>query len=150
MHANEVYPHEMHAREVQINHKRPHTRNRLPNLFQIQKGFGKPSRPPTLQTVVRWSICRDLSLQNTSFCAKLWSGPLKIRTQVENFEPVAYDMLMIAVQLLIPKPGLQCHQCRLRVSKSKGKCRQRRYGIVLFVPCMKGMQLRIICYSGRV
>jgi hypothetical protein len=30
-------------------------------IFQIQKGFGETFRSPTLQTVMPWSICRDLS-----------------------------------------------------------------------------------------
>src|SRR2546421_1335397 len=55
IHACETPAHQMHARgmhacEVQINHKRPH------------------------------SICRDLSLQNTSFCAKRQKVPIRRRT----------------------------------------------------------------------
>src|SRR5271163_1670909 len=67
MHAREVHAHETHAYEIYAREVHAHE---IP-AHQMH------SRPPTLQTVVRWSICRDLSLQNTSFCAKLWGGPYR-------------------------------------------------------------------------
>jgi len=51
MQAHKTHAHEMHAHEV-------HLREVHALEIHARKGLGSP----TLQTVVRWLICRDLSL----------------------------------------------------------------------------------------
>src|SRR6266516_4216010 len=59
MHAHEVYPHEMHAYEMHAHKTHAYEIHALE--MYARKVLEKISRSPTLQTVVRWSICRDLS-----------------------------------------------------------------------------------------
>src|SRR5271155_2494951 len=60
MHAREMHAREMHAREMhahEVHTCEAHTYEVHALEMHVRKVLGSP----TLQTVVRWSICRDLS-----------------------------------------------------------------------------------------
>src|SRR2546430_2489084 len=60
VHAHEVHAHEVHAREMhahEVHSCEVHTYKVHALEMHVRKVLGSP----TLQTVVRWSICRDLS-----------------------------------------------------------------------------------------
>jgi hypothetical protein len=59
MHIHEVYPDEMPAHEMPAHETHAYEVHTLE--MHARKVWGEISRPPTLQTVVRWLICRDLS-----------------------------------------------------------------------------------------
>jgi hypothetical protein len=59
MNAPEGYSYEMHAREVHAHETHVYEIHALE--MYARKVWGKFFRSPTLQTVVQWSICQDLS-----------------------------------------------------------------------------------------
>jgi hypothetical protein len=46
---------------------------------------------PTLQTVVRWSICRDLSCEIRVFCAKISASALTHTPTLDHLQPCQAD-----------------------------------------------------------
>jgi hypothetical protein len=54
-----MHAHEMHAREVHAHETHAYEIHALE--MHARKVWEKIFRSPTLQTVVRWSICQDLS-----------------------------------------------------------------------------------------
>ena len=59
MNVPEDYFYEMHAREVHAHETHVYEIHALE--MYARKVWENPFRSPTLQTVVRWSICQDLS-----------------------------------------------------------------------------------------
>ena len=58
MHGHDVYAHEMHIREIHALETHAYEIDALGTHSRMV--LGDTSRSPTLQAVVRWSICRDL------------------------------------------------------------------------------------------
>jgi hypothetical protein len=59
IYSSELHIYEMHGYEVYAHELYPHEIRALD--MHTGMVLGNISRSPTLQTVVRWSICRDLS-----------------------------------------------------------------------------------------
>jgi hypothetical protein len=73
VHAYEMHAHETHARNMhayEMNAREVYSHEMYARDMHTRKVLGKTSKSPTLQTVVRWSICRDLSCKIRVFAPR--------------------------------------------------------------------------------
>src|SRR5436305_1214420 len=81
VHAHEVYPYEMHAHET-------HSYEIQALEMHARKVWGEISRSPTLQIVVRWLVCRDLSCKIVLAQVSAWAAAISRSSALAPARPM--------------------------------------------------------------
>ena len=100
MHAHEVYPHEMNTHEThayEIHALEMHAR----------KVLRKISRSPTLQTVVRWSICRGDSVGAGVPLARRTLGSMHVPLRFTETQPKSSRRTLVLTAFCVIEASLQ-------------------------------------------